>query len=108
MVTTGGICARHLVQEAHQERQIGEIAKEISGRGNVKYVLIAGPSSSGKTTFSHRLAIQLRVNGLIPHPIAVDNYFWTGSIHRVTKTEIIISSVWKPSILRNSTQTCGI
>lgn len=75
MVTRGDIREVVLVQEAHQERQIGEIAKEISERGNVKYVLIAGPSSSGKTTFSHRLAIQLRVNGLIPHPIAVDNYF---------------------------------
>ena len=75
MVTRGDMREVVLVQEAHQERQIGEIAKEISDRGNVKYVLIAGPSSSGKTTFSHRLAIQLRVNGLIPHPIAVDNYF---------------------------------
>lgn len=64
-----------LVQEAFQERQIGEIAKQIAERPDVKMVLIAGPSSSGKTTFSHRLSIQLRVNGLKPHPIAVDNYF---------------------------------
>lgn len=64
-----------LVQEAHQERQIGEIAKQIAKRPDVKMVLIAGPSSSGKTTFSHRLSIQLRVNGLKPYPIAVDNYF---------------------------------
>ena len=64
-----------LVQEAYQERKIGEIAGQISDRKNVKFVLIAGPSSSGKTTFSHRLSVQLRVNGLIPHPIAVDNYF---------------------------------
>lgn len=64
-----------LVQEAYQERKIGEIAKQIADRGNVKFVLIAGPSSSGKTTFSHRLSIQLRVNGIKPHPIAVDNYF---------------------------------
>ena len=41
----------------------------------MKFVLIAGPSSSGKTTFSHRLSIQLRAHGMIPHPIAVDNYF---------------------------------
>lgn len=40
-----------------------------------KFVMIAGPSSSGKTTFSHRLSIQLRANGLVPHPISVDNYF---------------------------------
>lgn len=64
-----------LIQEAYQERQIGEIAKQIAERKDVKMVLIAGPSSSGKTTFSHRLSIQLRVNGLKPHPIAVDNYF---------------------------------
>ena len=64
-----------LVQEAYQERKIGEIARQIAERKNVKFVLIAGPSSSGKTTFSHRLSIQLRVNGMIPHPIAVDNYF---------------------------------
>ncbi len=64
-----------LVQEALQERRIGEIAREIVDRGNVKFVLIAGPSSSGKTTFSHSLAIQLRTYGLIPHPIALDDYF---------------------------------
>ncbi|MCU6748577.1 nucleoside kinase [Faecalicatena acetigenes] len=64
-----------LVQEAYQERRIGAIAEQIAKRKNVKFVLIAGPSSSGKTTFSHRLSIQLRVNGMKPHPIAVDNYF---------------------------------
>ena len=64
-----------LVQEALQEKKIAEIAQMIVDRPNVKFVLIAGPSSSGKTTFSHRLSIQLRANGLVPHPIAVDNYF---------------------------------
>lgn len=64
-----------LVQEAMQEKRIAEIASEIAGRPEVKFILVAGPSSSGKTTFSHRLSIQLRANGLIPHPIAVDNYF---------------------------------
>ena len=64
-----------LVQEALQERRIGEVAREIVNRGNVKFILIAGPSSSGKTTFSHRLSIQLRTYGLIPHPIAMDDYF---------------------------------
>lgn len=64
-----------LVQEAEQERKIGEIAKEIVNRGNVKFVMIAGPSSSGKTSFSHRLSIQLRTLGKTPHPIALDNYF---------------------------------
>ena len=64
-----------LVQEALQERRIGEIAREISEKPGVKFVMIAGPSSSGKTTFSHRLSVQLRTYGIIPHPIALDDYF---------------------------------
>ena len=64
-----------LVQEALQERRIGEIAGEIASREGVKFVMIAGPSSSGKTSFSHRLSIQLRTHGLKPHPVAVDDYF---------------------------------
>jgi len=64
-----------LIQEAEQERKIGEIAKDILNRGNVKFIMIAGPSSSGKTSFSHRLSIQLRTMGKVPHPIALDNYF---------------------------------
>ena len=64
-----------LMQEALQERKIAEIASEIAQRGNVKFVMIAGPSSSGKTTLSHRLSTQLRTHGLKPHPIAVDDYF---------------------------------
>lgn len=64
-----------LIQEALQERRIGEIAKEIAERGGVKFVMIAGPSSSGKTSFSHRLSIQLSTYGLKPHPIGVDDYF---------------------------------
>lgn len=64
-----------LMQEALQERKIAEIASEIAKRGNVKFVMIAGPSSSGKTTLSHRLSVQLRTHGLNPHPIAVDDYF---------------------------------
>ncbi len=75
MITKNDMREVVLVQEAHQERQIGEIAKQIADKEGVKFILIAGPSSSGKTTFSHRLSIQLRVNGLKPHPIAVDNYF---------------------------------
>ena len=75
MITQDDMREIVLVQEAFQERKIGEIAKQIADRPGVKFVLIAGPSSSGKTTFSHRLSIQLRVNGLHPHPISVDNYF---------------------------------
>ncbi len=64
-----------LVQEALQEKKIAEIASQIAKRPEIKFILVAGPSSSGKTTFSHRLSVQLRANGLVPHPIAVDNYF---------------------------------
>lgn len=64
-----------LVQEALQERKISEIAAQIASRDGVKFVMIAGPSSSGKTSFSHRLSIQLRTHGLKPHPIGVDDYF---------------------------------
>ena len=64
-----------LVQEALQEKKIAEIAAQIASRRNAKFVMIAGPSSSGKTTFSHRLSVQLEAIGLKPHPIAVDNYF---------------------------------
>ena len=64
-----------LVQEAFQEHRIGEIAREIAGRKGVKFVLIAGPTSSGKTTFSHRLSIQLMTYGFTPHPIGLDDYY---------------------------------
>lgn len=64
-----------LVQEALQEEKIAQIAEQIKERSDVRFVLIAGPSSSSKTTFSHRLSVQLRANGLCPYPIAVDNYF---------------------------------
>jgi uridine kinase len=64
-----------LIQEALQEKKIGELAEQIKKAGDKKFIMIAGPSSSGKTTFSHRLSIQLRTYGLTPHPIAVDDYF---------------------------------
>lgn len=74
-ICNGSLSELILVQEAEQERKIGEIAKDIVRRGDVKFVMIAGPSSSGKTSFSHRLSIQLRTLGKIPHPIALDDYF---------------------------------
>ena len=64
-----------LVAEALQESKISQIARTIAENKNKKFIMIAGPSSSGKTTFSHRLSIQLAAHGLRPHPIAVDNYF---------------------------------
>ncbi|MED9905049.1 MAG: nucleoside kinase [Lachnospiraceae bacterium] len=74
-ICAGNISDMILVQEAEQERKIGEIAKEIVRRGDVKFIMIAGPSSSGKTSFSHRLSIQLRTQGMTPHPIGLDDYF---------------------------------
>ena len=64
-----------LSYEARMENKIGDIAAEIAARREVRFVMIAGPSSSGKTTFSHRLSTQLRACGLRPHAIATDNYF---------------------------------
>ena len=68
------------LNEALQERKIARIAETIAsrsanGQGGVKLVLISGPSSSGKTTFSKRLSIQLMTCGLRPYPISLDNYF---------------------------------
>jgi len=64
-----------LVSEALHEKKIAYIADEISSKKEIKVVLIAGPSSSGKTTFANRLGIQLRVNGLKPIAISLDDYF---------------------------------
>ena len=74
-LTREGVRSILLIQEALQEAKISDIAQQIKERGNVKFVMIAGPSSSGKTSFSHRLSIQLMAHGMCPHPIAVDNYF---------------------------------
>lgn len=74
-ICRGSLSELILVQEAQQERKIGEIAKSIVDRGGVKFVMIAGPSSSSKTSFSHRLSIQLKTLGKTPHPIALDDYF---------------------------------
>jgi len=64
-----------LLSEALHEKKISQIADKIVARQGVKMILIAGPSSSGKTTFAQRLGIQLRINGLRPVTISVDNYF---------------------------------
>ena len=75
IIVKGNINEFIMIQEALQEAKISEIAKQIKESKNSKFVMIAGPSSSGKTTFSHRLSVQLRTLGLNPHPIAVDNYY---------------------------------
>ena len=63
------------ISEALQEKKIAKIAEEIANRKGVKLVLLAGPSSSGKTTSCKRLSIQLAVNGLKPLQISLDDYF---------------------------------
>lgn len=74
-ISNGNIKDIILVAEALQEKKIAEIATEIAENPSNKFIMIAGPSSSGKTSFSHRLSIQLRANGRKPYPIAVDDYF---------------------------------
>lgn len=75
-VSTGEMGDMIRVCEALHEKKIARIADMISEkRDRIKVVLIAGPSSSGKTTFSKRLSIQLRVNGLKPYAISLDDYF---------------------------------
>ena len=75
IISRGGATPLVLSYEAMMEKKIGDIAAEIAARKEVRFVMIAGPSSSGKTTFSHRLSTQLRACGLHPHAIATDNYF---------------------------------
>ena len=64
-----------LLSEALHEKKISILADKIARKGGIKMVLIAGPSSSGKTTFARKLSLDLRLNGLKPVTISVDNYF---------------------------------
>lgn len=75
VIAEGRINELILVQEALQEKKLAEIAGMIAADRSRKFVMIAGPSSSGKTTTSLRLSIQLKAHGLIPHQISLDNYF---------------------------------
>lgn len=63
------------IEEALHEKKIVNIAKEITQEDKIKLILVAGPSSSGKTTFAKRLSIQLQVNGVLPKIISMDDYF---------------------------------
>lgn len=74
VITHGNINHLILLQEGLQEKLLADIADEIVSK-NKRIILIAGPSSSGKTTFSHRLSIQLQIAGLTPHPVSMDDYF---------------------------------
>lgn len=64
-----------LLDEALHEKRLSRIADDIASKKDVKMILIAGPSSSGKTTFAQRLGLQLQLNGLRPRTLSVDNYF---------------------------------
>ena len=75
VISQGNATHMILAHEAMMEKKIGDIAGEIAARKDVRFVMIAGPSSSGKTTFSHRLSTQLLACGLHPHAIATDHYF---------------------------------
>lgn len=74
-IASGEIQSMILTQEALFEERIGSLAQQIVETGGRKFIMIAGPSSSGKTTFSHRLSVQLQAKGLKPHPIPLDNYY---------------------------------
>ena len=75
IISEGNATQMILAHEAMMEKKIGDIAEEIAKRKGVRFIMIAGPSSSGKTTFSHRLSTQLLACGMRPHAIATDNYF---------------------------------
>ena len=93
-ICKGSISDMILVQEAQQERRIAEIAEQIYDREKVRFILVAGPTSSGKTTFSHRLAIQLRSFGLKPHIVSMDDYF-----HNREKTPIDIDGNYQFDVI---------
>lgn len=69
-----------LIQEALMERKIGQLAERIHAEKGKKFIMIAGPSSSGKTTFSHRLSIQLAAHGMKPHPVPLDDFYLDRSL----------------------------
>lgn len=75
VIKNGNIKNLIMLEEALHEKKIAGIADKIAENQDIKMVLIAGPSSSGKTTFAQRLGLQLRINGLKPVTISVDNYF---------------------------------
>lgn len=75
-----------MLAEALHEKKIANIADKIANKKGIKMILIAGPSSSGKTTFAQRLGIQLLLNGIKPVTISVDNYFVERSENPKTET----------------------
>lgn len=80
-----------LIQEALQEKKIADIAEMIAADRQKRLIMIAGPSSSGKTTFSHRLSIQLSAHGIVPYPIPMDNYF-------INRDQVPLDEEGKPNL----------
>ena len=74
-ISNGQLIDLIMISEALHEKKIAQISDMINEKKEIKAVFVAGPSSSGKTTFANRLAIQLKVNGLNPISISLDNYF---------------------------------
>ena len=74
-IVDGQFSQQMLVTEALQEGRISYFADQILERENIKFIMVAGPSSSGKTTFSRRLSIQLSAKGLRPHPLSLDDFY---------------------------------
>ena len=74
-IASGKIKQIVLSQEAIMERNIGELARNIASNKDIKFVMMAGPSSSGKTTFSHKLSAQLMALGCTPHPLPLDDFY---------------------------------
>lgn len=74
-ISNGELIDLIMISEALHEKKIAQISDMINEKKEIKAVFVAGPSSSGKTTFANRLAIQLKVNGLNPISISLDNYF---------------------------------
>lgn len=96
------------VAEALHEKKIAGIADKIAASNkDVRLVLIAGPSSSGKTTFAQRLSIQMVVNGLRPVPVSMDDYLKTGTIRRENPMVLLILKALTPLIWNFLMTTCA-
>ena len=102
-VSQGGVTPLILAHEAMMEKKIGDIAAEIASRKEVRFVMIAGPSSSGKTTFSHRLSTQLTACG--PTPLPPTTILSIGRTPPGTRTVTTTSRAWAPWTWSSSTRT---
>lgn len=105
VISRGQATQMILSHEAMMEKQIGDIAHEIAARKGVRFVMIAGPSSSGKTTFSHRLSTQLIACGLGPMPSPRITISATVRTPPGTSGANTILSVWAPWTWKASTGT---